>query len=425
VRQTLDVARREAVEDAPSVDALAERIVQDAHRRWRSGPQPVINATGVVLHTNLGRAPLSRAAAEAATAVATGYSALEFDLSRGTRGSRYEHLSALLRDVSGAEDGIAVNNNAAGLVLALAALCRRREVIVSRGQAVEIGGGFRIPAIMQESGAKLIEVGTTNRTRLSDYAAALSARTAAILRVHASNFRIVGFTEAVDVASLAALAQDHGVPLIDDVGSGSLLDVRPYGLAPEPLVQESVAAGAGLVLFSGDKLLGGPQAGVIVGRAELIARLRQHPLMRALRPDKITIAALGATLLHYVRGEAEREIPVWRMIGAQLPELEARARAWRAQLPAIEGMLADVEPGASTIGGGSLPGETLPTHVLALHGTRRPASWATATAAALRAGTPPVVARIEDNRVVLDPRTVLLEQDAPLVAALGRVISSQ
>jgi L-seryl-tRNA(Ser) seleniumtransferase len=424
VRQAVDAARREAVEDAPSVDALAERIVQDARRRWRSGPQPVINATGVVLHTNLGRAPLSRAAAAAATAVATGYSALEFDLARGTRGARYEHLSFLLRDVTGAEDGIAVNNNAAGLVLALAALCRRREVIVSRGQAVEIGGGFRIPAIMRESGAKLIEVGTTNRTRPSDYAAALSARTAAILRVHASNFRIVGFTETVDVASLAALAQDHGVPLIDDVGSGSLLDVRPYGLAPEPLVQESVAAGADLVLFSGDKLLGGPQAGLIVGRAELIARLRQHPLMRALRPDKITIAALGATLLHYVRGEADREIPVWRMIGAQAPEIEARARAWCAQLPAVEGVLAGVEPGASTIGGGSLPGETLPTHVLALHSTRRAASWASATAAALRAGTPPVVARIEDNRVVLDPRTVLSEQDAPLVAALGRVISS-
>jgi L-seryl-tRNA(Ser) seleniumtransferase len=268
-------------------------------------------------------------------------------------------------------------------------------------------------------------VGTTNRTRLSDYAAALSARTAAILRVHASNFRIVGFTEAVDVASLAALAQDHGVPLIDDVGSGSLLDVRPYGLAPEPLVQESVAAGAGLVLFSGDKLLGGPQAGVIVGRADLIARLRKHPLMRALRPDKITIAALGATLRHYVRGEAGREIPVWRMIAAQPPELEARARAWRAQLPAIEGVLADVEPGASTIGGGSLPGETLPTHVLTLRSTRRPASWATATAAALRAGTPPVVARIDDDRVLLDPRTVLPEQDAPLVAALGPVVSSQ
>src|ERR671932_29802 len=369
VRQALDVARREAVEDAPSVDALAERIVQDARRRWRAGPQPVINATGVVLHTNLGRAPLSRAAVEAAMAVATGYSALEFDLAHGTRGSRYEHLSALLQDVTGAEDGIAVNNNAAGLVLALAALCRRREVIVSRGQAVEIGGGFPIPPIMQESGAKLIEVGTTNRTRLSDYAAALNARTAAILRVHASNFRIVGFTETVDAASLAALAQDHGMPLIDDVGSGSLLDVQPYGLAPEPVVQESVAAGAGLVLFSGDKLLGGPQAGVIVGQTNLIARLRQHPLMRALRPDKITIAALGATLLHYVRGEAEREIPVWRMIGAQAPELEARARSWRAQLPAVEGVPAGVEPAGSTIRRGALPGGTPATRVVGLrHG---------------------------------------------------------
>jgi L-seryl-tRNA(Ser) seleniumtransferase len=215
------------------------------------------------------------------------------------------------------------------------------------------------------------------------------------------------------------------VLLIDDVGSGSLLDVRPYGLRPEPLVQESVAAGAGLVLFSGDKLLGGPQAGVIVGRADLIARLRQHPLMRALRPDKITLAALGATLLHYVRGEAEREIPVWRMIRAQPPELEARARAWLARLPAMAGALAGVEPGESTIGGGSLPGETLPTHVLALRGTRRPASWAAATATALRAGTPPVVARIDDDRVLLDPRTVLPEQDEALMAALGLVVSRQ
>lgn len=429
IRQTLESARRDAArpgadDGTPSAEALAQRVMRNARERWRVGPEPVINATGVVLHTNLGRAPLSRAAAEAAVVIATGYSALEFDLSTGTRGSRYGHLTGLLREVSGAEDGIAVNNNAAGLVLVLAALCRRREVIVSRGQAVEIGGGFRIPAIMRESGARLIEVGTTNKTRLSDYVEAITPATAAILRVHASNFKIIGFTEEVGVAALAALAREQGVPLIDDVGSGSLLDVRAYGLGAEPLVQESVAAGADLVLFSGDKLLGGPQAGIIVGQAALMARLRKHPLMRALRPDKVTIAALGATLAHYVRGEAEREIPVWRMISTPADDLKARAYAWLSALPSARDAIATVEPAASTIGGGSLPAETLPTYVLAVHGTHRPASWATATAAALRAGVPPIVARIDADRVLLDPRTVLPEQDDTLIERLLRIVNT-
>ena len=423
VRRTLDAARAEAVERMPSADALAARIAREARERWRVGPQVVVNATGVVLHTNLGRAPLSRAAAQAAVAAATGYSALEFDLARGTRGSRYDHLRALLCDLTGAEDGIAVNNNAAALVLVLAALCRRREVIVSRGQAVEIGGGFRIPAIMSQGGARLVEVGTTNRTRLADYADAISERTAAMLRVHASNFKIVGFTEAVDLGALAGLARERDVLLLDDVGSGSLLDVRAFGLAGEPRVQESVAAGADAVLFSGDKLLGGPQAGLIVGRAALLARLRRHPLMRALRPDKVTIAALGATLLHYVRGEAEREIPVWRMIAAQPADLEARARAWLARLAHAEGVQASVEPAASTVGGGSLPGETLPTWALALHAERRPAAWAVSLAASLRRGDPPIVARIAGDRVLLDPRTVLPEQDDVLLDAVSRALA--
>jgi len=423
-REALASAREETTETPPTADEVAERVAAMAHERWRIGPRPVINATGVILHTNLGRAPLSRAAADAALTVACGYSALEFDTRSGKRGSRHDHLAPLLREVTGAEDGIAVNNTAAALVLALAALCRRREVIVSRGQAVEIGGGFRIPDIMRQSGATLVEVGTTNRTRLSDYEDALTERTGAILRVHSSNFRIIGFTESVPVAQLAPLARARGVPLIDDVGSGALLDVRRYGLAAEPLVRDSVSVGADLVLFSGDKLLGGPQAGVIVGRAASVARLRKHPLMRALRLDKVTIALLSATLLHYVRGEAEREIPVWRMIAARPEELEARAREWLRLLPALDGVVAAVEPVQSTVGGGSLPGETLPSYALTLRAARRAAAWAMGVAAALRTGEPAVVARVEDDRLVVDPRTVLPEEGDRLVAALNVALTS-
>jgi len=422
-REVLAAARAGTVETPPTADDVAECVATMVRERWRVGPRPVINATGVILHTNLGRAPLSRAAAEAALAVAQGYSALEFDPRSGKRGSRHDHLTPLLREVTGAEDGIAVNNTAAALVLALAALCRRREVIVSRGQAVEIGGGFRIPDIMRQGGATLVEVGTTNRTRLSDYEAALTERTGAILRVHSSNFRIIGFTESVPVAQLAPLARARDISLIDDVGSGALLDVRRYGLAAEPLVQESVSAGADLVLFSGDKLLGGPQAGVIVGRAASVARLRKHPLMRALRLDKVTIALLSATLLHYVRGEAAREIPVWRMIAARPEALEARAREWLRRLPARDGVVAAVEPVSSTIGGGALPGETLPSHALTLRAARRPAAWATRFTATLRAGEPAVVARVEDDRVVVDPRAVLPEEDDRLVAALNAALT--
>jgi len=276
---------------------------------------------------------------------------------------------------------------------------------------------------MRQGGATLVEVGTTNRTRLSDYEAALTERTGAILRVHSSNFRIIGFTESVPVAQLAPLARARDISLIDDVGSGALLDVRRYGLAAEPLVQESVSAGADLVLFSGDKLLGGPQAGVIVGRAASVARLRKHPLMRALRLDKVTIALLSATLLHYVRGEAAREIPVWRMIAARPEALEARAREWLRRLPALDGVVAAVEPVSSTIGGGALPGETLPSHALTLRAARRPAAWATRFAATLRAGEPAVVARVEDDRVVVDPRAVLPEEDDRLVAALHAALT--
>ncbi len=388
-------------------DALAEvqRVTQPSLRR-------LINATGVIIHTNLGRAPLSAAARAAMTAAAEGYTNLEYDLTAGQRGSRYDHAVTLLRRLTGAEDALVVNNNAGAVLLALAGVAAGREVIVSRGQLVEIGGGFRVPEVMQQSGARLVEVGTTNRTHLHDYQAAIQPETAALLRVHRSNFRIIGFMADVPLAEMVALAREHGLAVVDDLGSGTLLDTTVYGLAPEPRVQESVAAGADLVTFSGDKLLGGPQAGVIVGRTRWVQMLRRHPLARALRVDKLTLAGLQATLLHYLRGEAEREIPVWRMIATPLDELTARAQAWATALTAA-GVAATVAAAESTIGGGSLPGETLPTAAVAL----APQSAET-LGRALREGNPPVVARIAEDRVWLDPRTVQPEEEADLLAAV-------
>jgi L-seryl-tRNA(Ser) seleniumtransferase len=342
-------------------------------------------------------------------AVSAGYSNLEFDLEEGRRGSRHAHVEPLLCAATGAEAGLVVNNNAAAIFLVLSSFAAGREVIVSRGQAVEIGGGFRIPDVLRQSGAALVEVGTTNRTYVEDYTAAIGERTAAILRVHSSNFRVIGFTHEAEPGELAALAHRHGLLLVDDLGSGCLLDTRAFGLAAEPRVQESLAAGADLVCFSGDKLLGGPQAGLIAGRAPLIAQLKRHPLARALRLDKATIAALNATLLHYVREEAPTEVPVWRMIATPLADLERRARAWAGAL----GASASVQPGESAVGGGSLPGATLPTCLLALASPDP-----TALAAVLRAQHPPVIARIERDLVLLDPRTVDPEQDNQLVEAV-------
>ncbi|HEV2121587.1 MAG TPA: L-seryl-tRNA(Sec) selenium transferase, partial [Chloroflexota bacterium] len=320
-----------AAEDVDLLGTAVSRVLTSTERLMRPSLRRVINATGVVLHTNLGRAPLSASAAQAMADASTGYSNLEFQLETGDRGSRHSHLERLICGVTGAEAALAVNNNAAALLLVLAELARGREVIVSRGQAVEIGGGFRIPDVLQQSGAQLVEVGTTNRTRIADYARAITPETAALLHVHTSNFRLVGFTESVTPAELARLGQERGVPTVDDQGSGCLLDTTPFGIGGdlrEPSVPESVRAGVSLVCFSGDKLLGGPQAGIIAGRPDLIQRLKAHPLTRALRPDKVAIAGLSATLLHYRLGQAEREIPVWRMIGTPLDELETRARRW-------------------------------------------------------------------------------------------------
>jgi len=418
-RQAIENARQAiaAGSDAPTEEQLVESVLGLAAAVFEPSLRPVINATGVIIHTNLGRAPLSDEATEAMAAVSRGYSNLEFDLEAGERGSRYTHLESVLTRLTGAEEAIAVNNNASALLLTLSALAYGLEVIISRGQAVEIGGGFRIPDVMAQSGARLVEVGTTNRTYLRDYEAAITEQTAAIMRVHASNFRIVGFTVSPSIHELGSLAEKRGVRLIDDIGSGCLLDTTQFGLAPEPTVGESLAAGTDLVLFSGDKLLGGPQAGVIVGKAELIAQLRRHPLARAVRMDKASIAGLTATLHHYLRGEALSKVPVWRMIATQLAEIERRARRWRRAI----GHGAHVADGRSMIGGGSLPEESLPTKLLALGGE---SGYVAGLARRLRTGDPPVVARIERDSLLLDPRTVRPVEDRSLIAAVKEALSA-
>lgn len=419
-RQELAAARAAiaAGSPAPDYDVLVERVVRRGLGLVVLSLRRVINATGVVIHTNLGRAPLSRAARAAIEAVAAGYSNLEFELETGERGHRHTHLEELLCQVTGAEAGFAVNNNASAVLLGLTALAQGREVVVSRGQAVEIGGGFRIPDVLRQSGARLVEVGTTNRTYLRDYEAAVGPDTAAILRVHRSNFRIVGFTAEPELPELADLARRRGIALLDDLGSGCLIDTTRFGLAKEPLVQASVAAGADLVFFSGDKLLGGPQAGIILGRRELVDRLRRHPLARAVRIDKLCLAGLAATLTHYLKGEALTEIPVWWMVARPADEIRARATAWADRLAG----LADIEvvPTESAVGGGSLPGETLPSFALAI----RPRDGdLVGLARRLRLGTPPVVGRVEADRLLLDPRTVLPEDEEPLVATLQRALA--
>ncbi len=374
----------------------------------------VINATGVILHTNLGRAPLSAAARTAIAQLSAGYTDLEYDLEEGRRGSRYDHAATLLCQLTGAEDALVVNNNAAAVYLVLAALCQGREVVISRGELVEIGGGFRIPDVLRQSGAQLIEVGTTNRTHAGDFANAIGPATAALMRVHASNFRQIGFVTQPALADLVSIAAQSSQRLlvIDDLGSGTLLDTAAFGLAPEPTIQESVAAGADLITFSGDKLLGGPQAGLIVGKRGPMEILRKHPMARSLRVDKMTLAALDATLRAYLRGRAPAEIPVWRMISASLTTLQHRAETWQRTLNEA-GLSASVIAGESTIGGGSLPGETLPTALLALDLPKPDAA-----AALLRGTETPVIGRIQRHQLVFDPRTVAPEEEDRLVTSL-------
>ena len=410
VRETLDSARQAIRSGEPCAppEALAREVRERLAARLQPTLRPAINATGVIVHTNLGRAPLSADARAAMDAVALGYSNLEYDLEAGQRGSRYVHAEEILCRLTGAEAALVVNNNAAAVLLVLMTLAQGREVIISRGQLVEIGGGFRIPDVMRQSGATLVEVGTTNRTYTRDYEAAITENTAALMRIHRSNFRLTGFVHEPSLVEMVHLAAGRNLLLFDDLGSGTLLDTAPYGLAHEPTIQESVAGGASLVSCSGDKLLGGPQAGIILGRADLVARLKKFPLTRALRVDKTTLAGLQATLHHYLLGEATEKVPVWRMISQHEAELQKRARAWTRKLKSL-GLPAHVVAGRSAVGGGSLPGETLPTHLVALD-----VDSPDGVAARLRAGQPPVVTRIEDGRLVLDPRTVLPEQETML-----------
>jgi L-seryl-tRNA(Ser) seleniumtransferase len=403
--------------EVPNAAALASEVLE-ASLAWDTWPTPVINATGVVLHTNLGRAPLSEDAIASAQAVAGSYTDLEYDLAAGRRGSRQAAIAGLVCQVTGAEAALVVNNNASAMLLGLMEFASGKEVIVSRGEAVEIGGGFRIPDVLRHSGAELVEVGTTNRTYVRDFEAAITERTGAILAVHSSNFRTVGFTHAPSIPELVELGRRRGVPVLHDLGSGCLLDTADYGLAHEPMPQESLAAGVDLAFFSGDKLLGGPQAGLIAGTTEAVGRLARHPVARAVRTDKMSLAALASTLLHYLRGEAPEKVPVWTMIAASPEDIAKRAGAWSQEI----GEASEVVEARSTIGGGSLPGETLPSFALAIDSKEIGAS---ALVARLRAAPTPVIARIEDERVLLDPRTVLPTQDAELLAGLASVIRSK
>ena len=413
-RLLLDDARQ-AILRSERIDicenALVTRIVDHLHRQLQPNLRPVINATGVIIHTNLGRALLSKSALETMRTTAGAYNTLEFDLETGKRGSRLAHAGQILRELTGAEDALVVNNNASALIMILSSLAKDREVIISRGQLVEIGGGFRIPAIMKESGAQLVEVGTTNRTRIEDYAAALNENTAMLLRVHASNFRQVGFVEQPPLHELTELAHAHGLLAVDDLGSGTLIDTTSFGLDHEPTIQESIAADFDLLCFSGDKLLGGPQAGIIIGKAKIVEQLKRHPLARALRVDKLTYAALIATLEHYRRNEALEQIPVWQMISRSLDNITGTAKNWSAQVGG------KVISGESTVGGGSLPGTSLPTALLAIENESP-----NRLLKKLRQADTPVIARIADGRVLLDPRTVLPEQETDMLAVLKSVI---
>jgi L-seryl-tRNA(Ser) seleniumtransferase len=418
-------ALRASAAAAGDADDVARRIERGAIERLAASTaaslQRVINATGVIVHTNLGRAPLARVAAERAASLAAGYTNLEYDLASGARGKRDVHAERLLCRLTGAEAAVVVNNNAAATLLVLASLAAGREVIISRGELVEIGGGFRIPDVLAQSGAVLREVGTTNRTRAADYAAAIWDRTALILRVHPSNFRIEGFTERPRLEELVPLGRRFSVPVVEDLGSGYLTRAvsdfsrtSPGGspLRDEPDVAGSIASGADVVMFSGDKLLGGPQAGIIAGSHTLIARIRTHPLMRALRVDKLTYAALEATLEEYAAGRAASTIPVAVMLAMPIDEIDRRARVLSSSLT---GVASEVIDGESTIGGGSAPGSAIPTRLVAVTPSALSAEQLDAR---LRRHAPPVIARIVNDRVVIDLRTVDPEDDEVVAAAV-------
>lgn len=415
LRETLQGLRESIGRCSPSLDILAEvsnigsTVGKAIKRRNSPSLRRVINATGIPLHTNLGRAPLAEQAIAAVVQAARGYSTLEYDLARGERGSRHDHVRELLREITGCEDAIAVNNNAAAVLLVLSALAKGKEVVVSRGQLVEVGGSFRIPDVMEQGGAILREVGATNKTHLSDYKRVINDNTAALLKVHTSNFRVIGFTEEVSTQAMVDLSHQHGLLAIEDLGSGVL--ISGYG---EPTVQEIVATGMDIVTFSGDKLMGGPQAGLIVGKAECIARIRNHPLARALRLDKMTLAALESTLRLYRYAEHRHHIPLVRMLNISQAELCHAAETLSGRVNSIAGLTAQVIECVGQVGGGSLPGKDIPSFAVAITAPVSCGSFE----AHLRHAAIPVIARILHDRVLLDPRTILPHDTEDLLASL-------
>jgi L-seryl-tRNA(Ser) seleniumtransferase len=418
------IRRGEALDGTAGIEAVITRVVERLGRELRPKLRPVINATGIVLHTNLGRAPIAEEAAKAAYEAARGYLNLELDLGTGKRSSRQIAIREWVCRLTGAESATAVNNNAAATVIVLRALCQGKEVIISRGQLIEIGGSFRIPEIMAVSGATLREVGTTNITRLSDYERAIGPNTGALMQVHTSNYRVSGFTKSVPLADLIVLSKQYGLPVIDDIGSGALLDFARFGFSGEPIARESITAGTDLVLFSGDKLLGGPQAGLIAGRKELIQKVEKDPLMRAFRLDKMTLAALEATLRLYLNEErALREVPGLRMLGAPLTELRQRAEALAVKMRAILGVVkVRVSEDIAYVGGGSLPDQAMKTCVVEIETDQISDSE---LAYRLRVGDPSVVGRLRDEKLVLDVRTIFPHQEPALLDAIARAIAPQ
>lgn len=428
-QQTVDQLRRRLLErpdTAKGMDLSPSTVARQAARTAAALAAPslrqVINATGTLLHTNLGRAPLSDRALAAIHAVARGYSNLEFDLADGERGHRFSHVEELICRLTGAEAAAVVNNNAGAVLLALAALAQGKEAIVSRGELVEIGGAFRVPEVMAASGVLLREVGTTNKTHLHDYRKAIGPESGLLLKVHTSNYRIVGFTDSVPAADLVTLGREHGLPVLEDLGSGMLLDLSSFGVPREPTVYEAVAAGIDVVTFSGDKLLGGPQAGILVGKKATIERLRNHPMARALRIDKLTLAALEATLQAYLDPRrALNEIPVLRLLQIPAAELKKRCRRLAKRIESLvgEGLRVDIVPETSRIGGGAMPLCELPGFALALHSGD---FSAVQFAARLRAAHPPVIGRIQEERLLLNPRTILPHEEKPLLASLQEAL---
>jgi L-seryl-tRNA(Ser) seleniumtransferase len=413
IRSELDLIRNGIAqgEIIPEPITIIKRSRQKMVRWLMPSLIPVINASGIIIHTNLGRAPLSTETMKAMSVVSSGYSNLEYDLKAGKRGKRAMHAEELLRLLTGAESALVVNNNAAAVLLALSALASHKRVVIAHSQLVEIGGGFRVPDVMRQSGAKLVAIGTTNRVHISDYENALKESPALVFSAHHSNFKIIGFTVEPDLGDIAKACRAHDTPLIYDIGSGALLDTAKFGLAHEPTIQEAMLAGVDVICFSGDKLLGGPQAGIIIGRNDLLEKVKKHPLARAVRADKLCLAGISATLIHYLKGEALDRIPVWRMISMSTEQIKFRAETWKASLG-----FGEIIPGFSMVGGGSLPEESMPTYLLSLE-VKNPEQYVKK----LRNLGIPIIARIEDDLVLLDPRTVLPEQDAIFVKEIKNV----